>query len=120
MNWINCTLHWINTNAGAVNAILTFVYVISTIIIVYYNRISIKEIQMTRKLQTMPDVNVSIETEKKAVYFVIRNTGNSTAYKINIKISKDFIDSLPEQYGKLYESFASNYLGAPEKVIVSD
>ena len=36
-------IHWLNNNQGFVMCLLTFVYVVTTIVIVYYNKKSIKE-----------------------------------------------------------------------------
>ena len=49
-------IHWLNNNQGFVMCLLTFVYVVATIVIVYYNKKSIKEMIKTREEDNRPYV----------------------------------------------------------------
>lgn len=79
----------VNTNQGFIMSILTLVYVIATIIIVYYNRKTIQEMQISREEETRPYLFIYLDKDPRDERFFLRikNYG-----KIGAKIEKVTID----------------------------
>lgn len=91
-------INWLNKNAGTTSAILTAVYVIATIIIIFYNHKTVNEMKYTRKQEIKPQIVLSFETRRKGLLcLVVKNTGNSAAKNLKIKLSNNWIDSLPRK-----------------------
>lgn len=63
---------WLNSNQGFVMSILTAVYVIATIVIVIYNRKSIKEMQRTREEESRPYVFAYLHKDPRDMCFYLR------------------------------------------------
>lgn len=81
---MNTIVSWLNTNQGFVMSILTFVYVVSTIIIVVYNRKSINEMKEARIEDSRPYIFAHMYRDARDNFFSlqIKNYGK-TAGKIN-------------------------------------
>jgi hypothetical protein len=87
--------NWLNQNQGFVIAVLTFVYVITTVVIA---ALSIKATSLSKKhLETMVDLernrlrpyvlfNISSSIEKRCTYASVKNHGLTAAYKIKVRI----------------------------------
>lgn len=91
-------INWLNQNAGATSAILTAVYVIATIIIIFYNHKTVKEMRHTRKQEIKPQIVLSFETRRKGLLcLVVKNSGSSAAKNLKIELSNDWIDNLPRK-----------------------
>ena len=88
-------IHWLNNNQGFVMCLLTFVYVVATIVIVYYNKKSIKEMIKTREEDNRPYVFANLEKDPRDRFFTlkIKNYGKLSAKinKIEIEPTIDFI-----------------------------
>lgn len=85
-------IEFLNTNQGAVTACLTFVYVIATIIIVYFNKRSIDEMKATREEEMRPYVFAYlafVPRESKRSTLVVKNYGKCGARITAFKISPD-------------------------------
>ena len=79
---MDSVIEYLNLNQGAVMAALTLVYVIATIVIVYFNKMSIDEMRISRKEETRPYVFAYfafIPRETKRCTLVVRNNGKSGA-----------------------------------------
>jgi hypothetical protein len=74
-------IKWLNENQGFVMSLLTAVYVIATIVIVYYNRKSIKEMKESREAESRPYVFANLQKDPRdtCFYFRIKNYGKSVA-----------------------------------------
>lgn len=58
-------IHWLNNNQWFVMCLLTFVYVVATIVIVYYNKKSIKEMIKIREEDNRPYVFANLEKDPR-------------------------------------------------------
>lgn len=78
-------IKWVNDNQGFVMSILTLVYVVATIIIMYYNRKTIREMQITREEESRPYVFIYLDKDPRDEWFYlrIRNYG-----KVGARIEK--------------------------------
>lgn len=74
-------IEWLNGNEGFVMSVLTFVYVLATIIIVIINRISIKEMRKSRQEDNRPYIiaNLVKDPRDKVFYLRIKNYGKMAA-----------------------------------------
>src|SRR5688572_23772795 len=88
-------VNWLNQNQGFVMALLTFVYVIATIVIarlaIKTTRLAQRNLDMALQLErdrVRPYVvfNISSSTAKRYTYASIKNRGLSAAYSVNISI----------------------------------
>lgn len=82
-------IEWLNQNQGFVMSVLTAVYVLATIVIVVYNRKSIKEMQESRKAESRPYVFAYLHKDPRDLCFYLRikNYGKTGALIENIEIS---------------------------------
>ncbi len=87
-------INYLNTNQGAVIAALTFVYVIATLVIVYFNKRSIDEMRTAREEEMRPYIFAYlafVPRESKSFTLVIRNYGKSgariTSFNVNPELS---------------------------------
>jgi hypothetical protein len=69
---VNNIIHWLNSNQGFVMSLLTFVYVIATITIVAYNRVTIREVQKTREEESRPYIFAYLNKDPRDSYFHFR------------------------------------------------
>ena len=75
-------IEFLNNNQGAVMACLTFVYVVATVVIVYFNKRSIDEMRMAREEEARPYVFAYlafVARERQRCTLVIKNYGKSGA-----------------------------------------
>lgn len=75
-------VEFLNSNQGAVIACLTFVYVIATLVIVYFNKKSIDEMKATREEEIRPYVFAYlafVPRERQRCTLVLKNYGKSGA-----------------------------------------
>lgn len=63
-------IKWMNINQGFAMIMLTFIYVISTIVIVYYNHKSIKEMEKTRESESRPYIFVYLHKDPEIYVFI--------------------------------------------------
>ncbi len=85
-------VEWININQGLAMVILTFVYVIATIIIVIFNSKSIRELRITRENEMRPYVFGQFTMFSDYINqadFQIRNSGKTGALIKAISIIPD-------------------------------
>lgn len=98
-------INWLNLNQGFVMSVLTLVYVVATIIIVYYNRIVIREMQQSREDESRPYVFANLHKDPRDTRFslIIKNYGNSSAQieSIDIEPKLKFISQeMPDNFMK--------------------
>ncbi len=95
-----------------VMVIITAIYVVATIAISVFNakssKVAREQLEIMQKQfseESRPRVEVEIHFENRA-FFVLRfiNHGRHTAYKTRIQISRDFIESLHENYRTLIKN----------------
>ncbi len=94
---------WLNNNQGFAMSLLTLVYVVATMIIVIYNRKTIKEMQKTREAESRPYVFVSLEKDPRDSWFSLRikNYGKTGAIVRSVEIipTPKFVDEArPEDF----------------------
>jgi len=78
-------IRWLNNNQGFTMIILTFVYIITTILIFVANYFSVKELKRTREDQTRPYVIVYLDVfPSQIVQLIIHNTGKTVAKNVRI------------------------------------
>lgn len=65
-------VNWLNSNQGFAMSILTLVYVVATIVIVIYNRKSIKELQKTREEESRPYIFAYLHRDPRDFHFSFR------------------------------------------------
>lgn len=96
-------IEWLNDNQGFVMSLLTLIYVIATVIIVWYNRKSIKSMEEAKEAETRPYIvcYFSYQENTKDKYFVVKNFGKSPATINSIVINPEF---------KIFEQNASEIL----------
>ncbi len=73
-------INWFNSNQGFVMIILTFAYVVATIIIVVYSRKSIKEMKITRENELRPYIFgqfAKFSDYVNIVEFQVKNSGKT-------------------------------------------
>lgn len=108
-------IEWLNMNQGFAMAILTFVYVVATVIIVYYNHKSIKELQETREAEGRPYVFTYLHKDPRDLCFYLRikNYGKSGAKikHLEIKPKLKLVDN------KVETEFTKNMILAPNQMV---
>ena len=88
----------LNNNSGSVSAILTFVYVVATILILLMNGQIVKEMRRARDQQLKANIVASFESRRKGLMcFVLRNLGGSGVNGLSVEISPDFINCLNKE-----------------------
>lgn len=76
---------WLNANQGFTMVILTFVYIITTILIFVANYFSVKELKRTREEQARPHVIVYLDVfPSQIVQLIIHNIGKTVAKNVKI------------------------------------
>ena len=93
-------IQWMNDNQGFVMCILTFVYVVATIVIVVMNKKSISEMKKTRKEESRPYIiaNLVKDPRDKCFYLRIKNYGRSGAIINSFRVIPEL--NLVKQQGK--------------------
>ena len=83
---------------------ITFVYVVATVFICYFNyqsakatRKQLEEMKKQYKEENRPNIQVEFIFERQ-MWYIIRfiNHGKLTAQDVNIQLTQEFIDSLPQ------------------------
>jgi hypothetical protein len=108
-------VNWLNINQGFTMTILTLVYVIATIVIVIYNRKSIKELQNTREEESRPYIFSYLHKDPRDnwFYFRVRNYGKTGARIEKLQILPQLIFA-----GKKNSvEFLSNVILAPNQML---
>ena len=84
-------LEWFNSNEGFIMSILTFVYVVATIIIVIMNLLSIKEMKKSRMDDNRPYLmaNIVKDPRDKVFYIRIKNYGKTGAIIDSFEVNPD-------------------------------
>jgi hypothetical protein len=107
----------LNTNAGAINALVAILTVILTAVVTRLTHLMVNETRLTRESQTEPQLAVYAEDSVSIHFkdFVVRNIGRGPAYRIRFEILND----LECEKGKMFSSYpfissGINYL-APEQ-----
>lgn len=108
-------IEWLNTNQGFIMSLLTLVYVIATIVIVYYNRKSINELKLTRESENRPYLFAYLHKDPRDMcfYFRIKNYGKTGALIENILITP----KLKFVYNKNTDEFLKNVVLAPQQML---
>lgn len=84
---------------------ITFIYVVATCFICYFNyqaakasREQLVEMKKQYEQENRPNIEVEFVYERRT-WYIIRfiNHGKKTAQHVNIQLSQEFIDSLPEE-----------------------
>jgi hypothetical protein len=108
-------IEWLNQNQGFVMSLLTAVYVIATVVIVIYNRKSIKEMQRSREEESRPYVFAHLNKDSRDLdfYLRIKNYGKTGAIIEQIKINP----SLKFIHNTEIETFLKNVVLAPNQTL---
>jgi len=98
-------INWLNTNQGFVMSLLTLIYVIATLVIVLYNRKTIREMKEGREAESRPYVFVYLDKDPRDLcfYLRIRNYGKSGAKINHVSIAPNLKlchEALPEDFLK--------------------
>lgn len=108
-------IKWLNDNQGFVMSVLTCVYVIATIVIVIYNRKSIKEMEKGREEENRPYIFANLNKDPRDICFYLRvkNYGKTGGRidSINISPSLKFADE------NKIEEFLKNTILAPGQLL---
>ncbi|PTL38126.1 hypothetical protein [Alkalicoccus saliphilus] len=116
---------WLNDNNGAVLALLTLIYVLTTFLIFYANLSSVKEMQKSREEENRPYIVVYLRyLNNGGVEFVVKNIGKTLAKNISITSNPDidYPKERPLSKSNLLNNTISNmapdfeYSGLLEKV----
>ena len=108
-------IDWLNANQGFAMSVLTLVYVAATIIIVIYNRKTIKEMKDAREEESRPYVFVYLDKDPRDLcfYLRIRNYGKSGARLNSVSITP----SLKLCDEAMPENFLENVILAPSQTL---
>ncbi|MCC5844930.1 MAG: hypothetical protein JJU05_11820 [Verrucomicrobia bacterium] len=89
-------IEWLNQNQGFVLGLLTFVYVVATIILVIISlvqakltRKSLKSAAESEKRRYRPHVLFDLYSENVAIYASLQNTGATPAFNITLSLSPE-------------------------------
>lgn len=108
-------INWLNANQGFVICLLTLVYVIATIVIVYYNRRSIKEMKDAREAESRPYIFAYLHKDPRDLCFYLRikNFGKNGGKIKNISITPDmkFVEN------GIASEFLKNVIFAPDQML---
>lgn len=109
------TINWLNNNQGFTMSILTLVYVLATIVIVIYNRKSIREIQKTREEESRPYIFAYLHRDPRDICFYLRvkNHGKTGGKIENINVTPqlNFVDNA------VAGNFLNNVILAPNQML---
>jgi hypothetical protein len=107
-------IEWLNKNQGFVTALLTFVYVITTIALAYFalrsQRLAQRHLQLTLELEdrrTRPYLTFDVVIRSGLVYATLRNSGRSAVFDVKV----DIVPQINRQVGdRLMESGLTKHL----------
>lgn len=82
-------IKWLNSNSGAVIAFATVAYTLFTGLVVIATKRAVDEQRLTRLAQFRPVVSVDLDfdAERHILFFVLRNSGPSTARRVRLEIN---------------------------------
>lgn len=108
-------VNWLNNNQSFVMSILTLVYVAATIVIVGYNRESIKELQKTREEESRPYIFAYLDKDPRDVcfYLKVKNFGKTGGKIEGINISPQMKFVGDKEIGQ----FLKNVILAPNQLL---
>lgn len=108
-------VNWLNDNQGFVMSILTLVYVVATIVIVIYNRKSIRELQKTREEESRPYLFAYLDKDPRDICFYLRvkNFGKTSGKVEEISISPQMKFAKDKEIGQ----FLNNVILAPNQLL---
>ena len=114
-NGLSDLITWLNNNQGFTMTLLTLVYVVATIVIVIYNRKSIREIEKTREEESRPYIFAYLHKDPRDLCFYLRvknygKTGGKIE-SINISPLLKLVDS------KNVGDFLNNVILAPNQML---
>lgn len=78
--------NWLNTNAGAVMAVLTLVYVVVTVVLVALNWRNLRVLMELDRRRSRPHVVFDLVGKYHAVHLVVRNIGLTSAQNVAVSI----------------------------------
>lgn len=108
-------IDWMDTHQGVVMGVLTFVYVVATILILKANYNSVKEMKKSREEENRPYIIVYFESKSNGpVNLIIKNIGKTLAKDTRIQIAPDL------EYPDSYPLSKSNLLNKPISDIPPD
>ncbi|WP_320129633.1 hypothetical protein [uncultured Sphaerochaeta sp.] len=108
-------INWFNSNQGFVMIILTFAYVVATIIIVVYSSKSTKEMKITRENELRPYIFgqfTKFNDYNNMIDFQIRNSGKTGGIIKEIVVTPEF--PLVDKNDKL--NLLENFVLAPNQL----
>jgi hypothetical protein len=86
-------IDWLNRNQGFVTALLTLIYVITTLVLAFIarrsTRLAEKQIQLTLDLETLrrrPYVNFDVVVRNGLVFSTLSNTGQTAAFDVKVDL----------------------------------
>ena len=86
-------IDWLNRNQGFVSALLTFIYVVTTLILAYIalrsTRLAEKQIQLTLDLEQLrrrPYVTFDIVVRNSLVFSTLQNSGQTAALDVKVDV----------------------------------
>ena len=84
-------IEWLNSNQGFVMSVLTFVYVLATIVIVIINRFSINEMKKSRMEDSRPYLMANLVKDPRDLCFYLRikNYGKTGAILKKLEVTPD-------------------------------
>lgn len=101
-------IDWMDTHQGMVMGVLTFVYVVATILILKANYNSVKEMKKSREEENRPYIIVYFESKSNGpVNLIVKNIGKTLAKDTRIQIVPDL------EYPDSYPLSKSNLLNKP-------
>lgn len=87
-------IDWLNSNSGAVNAILAAILVVITGVYAYLTRRQVLESKALREMAMRPDLVVTAEiheTHINLINFRVENIGSGAARSIRLRTSREFM-----------------------------
>lgn len=91
MEHIENFIQILNQNAGAVNAALTFIYVLATIAIVHFTRRNINVLTTLETERMRPQLYFDLVTNGELLFAKLKNHGPTAAFDIEIKLNPKII-----------------------------
>jgi len=103
-------IDFLDQHSGAVMAVLTLAYVLTTLLIFWANYRAVREMRAARIASVRPSIAVYLDAPDGGIAFlVIENKGLSTAYRVRIRFPQSFGRRLDELHGERAEQ--GPYLG---------
>ena len=87
-------IDFLNQNAGAINAVLTLVYVVATIAIVYFTRKNISVLTALESERVRPQLYFDLVTNGELLFAKLKNHGQSAAFDIEIQLEPKIVKGI--------------------------